>query len=106
VQDFSLICADLESWLKFETLSELDLVMLKTQLCSRLKMLIEELATQPELLRYGVEIDKHMRLLSSDILIYEAARQPEKRALRQAQIFKRLKLLLGYCQSIDQLISL
>jgi hypothetical protein len=105
VQDLAFICAELESWLKFETLPEPDLVMLKTQLCSRLDTLIEELARQPELLRYGVEINKQMRLLSSDFLNYEAARQPEKRALRQAQIFKRLKLLLGYCQTIDKLIS-
>jgi hypothetical protein len=105
VQNLQAICAELESWLKFEALTETDLVSLKTQLCSRLDALIKDLANQPALLPYGVEINKQIRLLSSDLLNYEAARHPEKRALRLAQIFKRLKFLFDYCHSVNQLIA-
>jgi hypothetical protein len=103
-QAFQSIGAELEDLLKLESLTEPDLVRLKTQLCSRLETLTEDLAKQLDLLPYCVEIKKQLRLLSADLLNHKAARQPEKRSLRQSQILERLKLLLGYCRSLEQLV--
>lgn len=46
------------------------------------------------------EINKQLRLLETDVLFLQAARQPTKIQQRQQQIVDRINLLLNYCAAI------
>lgn len=46
------------------------------------------------------EINKQLRLLETDVLFLQAARQPAKVQHRQQQIVDRLNLLLNYCAAV------
>jgi len=46
------------------------------------------------------EINKHLRLLETDLIFLKAARQPATLQQRHQQIQTRLTLLLRYCEAI------
>jgi hypothetical protein len=101
------IALELQTWLKLDLLNpetDQNLTELKPQL-SNLNRLSQNFANHPELLPYSVEINKQIRLLDSDLTMLATARQPEKKSLRQAQIFKRLELLLSYCNSCLSILT-
>jgi hypothetical protein len=50
-----------------------------------------------------VEINKQMRLLATDLLFLQAARQPTTANQRQQQIGDRVDLLLRYCAALMEL---
>jgi hypothetical protein len=47
-----------------------------------------------------VEINKQMRLLATDLLFLQAARQPTTASQRQQQIGDRVEMLLRYCAAV------
>jgi mannose/cellobiose epimerase-like protein (N-acyl-D-glucosamine 2-epimerase family) len=47
-----------------------------------------------------VEINKQMRLLATDLLFLQAARQPTTASQRQQQIGDRVEMLLRYCVAV------
>lgn len=46
------------------------------------------------------EINKQLRLLGTDVMFFQAARQPMKRQQRQSQMRDRLQTLQTYCDGI------
>lgn len=51
----------------------------------------------------AVEIHKQLHLLRTDVLFWQAARQPATQAQRRQQMQRRLQLLQGY---LDQLVGI
>lgn len=47
-----------------------------------------------------IEINKQLRLLSTDLMFLQAAKQPQTRQQRQQQISERLHLLKQYCEAV------
>lgn len=56
-----------------------------------------------KLMSYQTEISKELRLLGTDIMFLQSARQPLKVQQRQAQLRDRLDRLTGYCDRILEL---
>ncbi len=104
LQDLQAIALEFQTWLDLDPNVQQDLTGLKP-LLFRLGNLIQNLANEPELLPYSVEMNKQIRLLDSDLAMLATARQSEKRFIRQAQIFTRLKLLLSYCNSCLSILA-
>jgi hypothetical protein len=55
---------------------------------------------QSQILSYGTEINKQLRLLAMDWLFLGTARQPQTLERRKALISDRLQLLLTYCDTL------
>lgn len=49
---------------------------------------------------YRTEIHKQMRLLATDVMFFQTARQPATRKQRLSQMSQRLKALIGYCDAL------
>jgi polyhydroxyalkanoate synthesis regulator protein len=49
---------------------------------------------------YRTEIHKQMRLLETDVMFFQTARQPATRQQRLSQMSQRLKTLIGYCDAL------
>lgn len=52
-----------------------------------------------------MEINKHLRLLETDTLFLQAARQPETAHQRKQQMQQRLQTLLHYCSGVLTLVA-
>src|SRR6476646_3814337 len=46
---------------------------------------------------YQIEMNKQLKLMATDVMFLQAARQPSTAQQRQVQISDRLNLLIGYC---------
>jgi hypothetical protein len=62
-------------------------------------------ALQAKLISYQTEISKELRLVGTDILFVQAAREPMKRQQRQAQLRDRLDRLIAYGDRILTLLD-
>lgn len=71
----------------FQAILNLDLALLPTSQAVRLQS-------------YQTEINKQLRLLNTDLLFWQSARQSATQQQRQAQAQDRLTLLLRYCEAI------
>lgn len=49
---------------------------------------------------YRTEIHKQMRLLATDVMFFQTARQPGTRKQRLSQMSQRLTALIGYCDAL------
>ncbi|MBF2000816.1 MAG: heterocyst frequency control protein PatD [Synechococcales cyanobacterium C42_A2020_086] len=78
----------------FQAILNLDLASLPTSQAVRLQS-------------YQTEINKQLRLLNTDLLFWQSARQSATQQQRQAQAQHRLTLLLRYCEAIlgEELLS-
>jgi hypothetical protein len=63
---------------------------------------LSALATQQANLLQSIhiEVNKQLRLLGTDVMFFQAARQPLKRQQRQSQMGDRIHLLRTYCDHI------
>jgi len=51
---------------------------------------------------YQIEMNKQLKLMATDVMFLQAARQPSTAQQRQVQISDRLNLLIGYCNVLLQ----
>jgi hypothetical protein len=59
----------------------------------------------PHLIAIQVEINKQLRLLSTDVMFLRTAKKPENRQSRQSQMVDRLTLLERYCEQAIALLD-
>lgn len=57
-------------------------------------------ASEASILAYYVEINKQLRLLESDLVLLQAARNPATFEQRTKQASDRLNMLVGYCDAL------